>query len=230
MPGTESRRVRPSGDWQGFYSLSQVSRLARVPVSTLYDWKRRGIIGPSVQLFSSGLAADEGYSYADLAIIKLMRGVRNKQLSLRSLAGVLRHLFDRLGPFNSPRWQTAHIYILGGSVYAQKPDEWDTTVATAYGQKLMLRFPELFEEEATILVPKIFEEYVEINPNVMGGQPVIRNTRLPTATLAAMHQQGASYTELASLYAPLPRRTIQKAIEYEYSLDQAIASTGTAIP
>lgn len=209
--------------WNGYYSTSQVARLAGIPGSTLYKWKRKGIVRPTVQIFSGDKLVEEGYSYADLAIIKLLRGLRNKQINLRSLAIVLRHLFDRLGSFNNPEWELSHIYILGKEVYAQKPDEWDTTVATRHGQKLMLRFAELFEEEAGILVPKDFENYVEINPDIMDGQPVVRNTRLPTATLAMMHQQGSSYSELAELYAPIPRRTIQKAIEYELNLDKAAA-------
>ena len=74
------------GAWQGFYSTAQVSRLAGVPKRTLYHWKARGIITPSIQIVGAGGQRDEGYSYADLAIAKLLRGLRNKQLNLRSIA------------------------------------------------------------------------------------------------------------------------------------------------
>ena len=223
MPETTSRMANASTNGDGFYSTPQVSRLAGVPRGTLYAWKRKGIIRPTVQIFNGEKLVEEGYSYADLAIVKLLRGLRNKQLNMRVLAVVLRHLFDRLGSFSNREWEESHLYVLGKEVYAQKPDEWDTTVATRHGQKLMLRFPELFEEEAGILIPRDFDAYVEINPEVMDGQPVVRNTRLPTTTLAMMHEQGASYAELAELYAPIPRKTIEKAIQYEHSLDKAAA-------
>ena len=96
-------------------------------------------------------------------------------------------------------------------------------MATKYGQKLMLRPLELFEEEAGILIPKDFAEYVEIDPNVMDGQPVVRNTRIPTSTLAMMAEQGISHTELAALYSQVPVETIEKAIQYEHSLDRVAA-------
>ena len=65
--------------WQGFYSSSQVSRLAGVPLRTLYNWRSKGIIAPSVQVIGQGVKVEEGYSYADLAIAKLLRGLRDQK-------------------------------------------------------------------------------------------------------------------------------------------------------
>lgn len=214
--------------WQGFYSTSQVSRLASVPPRTLYDWKARGIIAPSVRIVDAGLVVDEGYSYADLGIIKLLRALRVKQLNLRSVAVSLRHLYERFGPPTSAGWASAHVYIIGKDVFAQKPDDWDTTLATRSGQKAEMRvLGELFEEEAAILVPKDYDAYVEINLDVMDGQPVIRDTRVPTTILAMMFDQGASIIELTTLYKPIPRGTIEKAIAFEKSLDAKLTKTAT---
>ena len=214
-------------DWQGFYSTAQVSRIVRVPRRTLYEWKRKGIVSPSVHILDEhGKPVDEGYSYADLAIIKLMRGLRTKELNLRSVAIALRHLFDRLGPFNTPAWTNAHLYVVGKEVFAQKPDDWETTVATSHGQKVETRvIGELVEEEGRILVPKDFGQYIEINPRIMEGQPVIRDSRVPTAMIAALHHQGTSISELVELYKPLTRVQIRKAIEYERGLDTSLAGT-----
>lgn len=212
-------------EWEGFYSTLQISRLAGVPRRTLYAWKARGIIMPSVQLMEAGRIVDYGYSYADLAIIKLMRALRTKQLNLRSVAIALRHLYDRLGTPTSPGWKNAHVYIVGKDVFAHKPDEWDSTVATKGGQKVMARvLGELFEEEAGILIPRDYDAFVEIDLKVMGGQPVIRNTRVPTSTIVEMYYQGVSMNELARLYDPIPRGALKKAIDFEEGLDQALAS------
>jgi len=75
-------------EWQGFYSTAQVSRLARVPLRTLYDWKARKIIKPSVVMKDKDdhLVLD-GYSYADLTIIKILRALRQDQIDLSS-AGI----------------------------------------------------------------------------------------------------------------------------------------------
>ena len=209
-------------EWQGFYSTSQVSRLAGVPSRTLYDWRAKGIIAPSVQIIGEIGKEEEGYSYADLAIAKLLRGLRNKSLNLRSVATAFRHLYDRFGPPTSSGWQGAHVYVMNNSVYALKPDEWDTTIATLHGQKMMeLLASRLFEEEAVLLVPKSFAGYVEIDLHVMEGQPVIKDTRVPTSIIAMMFGQGTSLNWLASLYSPIPRLHIKKAIDFERSLDRA---------
>ena len=44
-------------------------------MSTLYSWKKRGVIAPSVEVVDKdGYVVDEGYSYADLTIIKDYEG------------------------------------------------------------------------------------------------------------------------------------------------------------
>ena len=223
----------PMNTWHGFYSTSQVSRLARIPRSTLYDWKARKILRPSVQVMSGNGQVDEGYSYADLTIAKLLRALREDRLDLRSAGIALRHLFDRLGP---PRegWHDAHVYIVGNKVFAELPDEWETTTATQFGQKVETRvFGELFpilreqEEKGSILVPSEFSHYVEINPAVMGGQPVIRDTRVPTSVLATLAEKGRSLPELADLYAPIEYQAIKAAIDYERSLAEPIARSSS---
>lgn len=217
-----------STKWQGFYSAAQVSRLAAVPRRTLNDWKGRGVIRPSVRIIDAKGRAEEGYSYADLAIIKLLRALRVKQLNLRSIVIALRHLYDRFGPLDAQGWQNAHVYVVGKEVFAQKPDDWDTTLATKHGQRAEMRvLGELFEEEAGLVVPRAFSEYVEINLDVMDGQPVIRDTRVPTFMLAAMFEQGTPIDELTVLYSPTPAVAIERAIAFEKSLDELYAKAQT---
>ena len=224
MPKDTSPNHKSKSGWDGFYSTGQVSRLAGVPRSTLYYWKKKGIIGPSMSVYAGDRLVEEGYSYADLAIIKLLRGLKNKQLTRKSLIVALRHLLARFGSFDNRRWEQAHLYVLDQEIYAQKPDEWDATVATRGGQRLLISPPELFEEEAGVLIPTRYRDYVEIAPDIMDGLPVVANTRIPTATLAMMNEQGVSFQELAELYHPVPKETLQKAVEYERSLDAVIAA------
>lgn len=212
-----------STEWQGFYSDRQVSRLAHIPLRTLYRWKSQRIVRPSLYVIDASGKKEEGYTYADLAIIKLLRALKVKQLNLRSIVVALQHLYERFGLPSSPRWAKAHVYVVGKKVFAQKPDNWDTTLATKYGQKVEMRvFGQLVEEEAALLVPKSFSDYVEINIDVMEGSPVIRDTRVPTYMLAMMYNKKHSIDDLVELYSPIPAEAIRKAIEFERSLDQAL--------
>ncbi len=210
-------------DWEGFYSTAQVSRLAGVPRSTLYQWKKQGIIIPSVRVMDNDQVVDEGYSYSDLAIIKLLKALRNRRLSLRSVVKSLRHLYSRFGPPNTSGWNNPHVYVQGKEVFAQRPDDWDTTTATKYGQRAEMKvLGELFEEDGSILIPKDFSDYIVIDVNVMEGSPVIRDTRVPTYMLAMLSEQGMTIEELAEHYSPIPKIALQKAIDFEKDLDKKL--------
>ena len=212
--------------WHGFYSTPQVARLARVPVSTLYNWKKRGIIAPSVELVNvNGQVIEAGYTYANLVIIKIMRALREDRMDLTSVGVALRHMYERLGP-PSEGWSDANVYIVGNKIFAEKPDDWQTTSATGFGQRVDTRvFGDLFpllraqEEEGSILIPRDYTAYVEIDPSIMGGQPVVRNTRVPTSLFPTLLDKGKSIDDLIRLYSPIPRETIEKTVEFEKYLD-----------
>ncbi len=207
--------------WQGFYSTEQVSRLAGIPKRTLYLWKRKGVITPSVRIIDSDGNVDEGYSYSDLAIIKLLRALKIRKLNLRSAVVVFRHLYDRFGVPNGEGWADAHVYIINKEVFAQKPDGWDTTSATKRGQKAEMRvLGQLSEEEGALLVPKRFSDYVEINPDIMDGEPVLKDTRVPTSMLTTLKEEGMSIEELATLYYPISALAIENAIAFEKQIDE----------
>lgn len=215
-------------EWQGFYSTTQVSRLARVPRSTLYDWKSKGILKPSVRVMDGDTVVDEGYSYADLTIIRLSRAILDKKLNMRTVCVALRHLIERFGQ-PSQGWSNVHVYIANNAVYGEKPDQWDITEGTRGGQRVETRlFDDVFDilryldEDGDILIPKGFSQCIAIKPNVMGGDPVIKNTRIPTAAISAKYHRGTSVDRLVELYAPVSRLCIEQAIEYERYLNSPL--------
>lgn len=214
----------------GLYSTAQVARLARIPLSTLYEWRRRGIIRPSLELVHEGLLADEGYSYSDLTLVRIIKALRDKHLDFDSAAKAIYHLYERLGPPDRG-WANEKVYVIENRIYIDRPDNWAVTDATEQGQKVIEKlFGDLFEElreedaEASIIVPPQFRKYVQVRPDVMGGEPVVRDTRIPTATLVALLTRH-TIAELKKLYRRIPPETIEKAIEYERYLDRTAAGT-----
>ena len=223
------RMMKPVTEWQGLYSTSQVARLARIPMSTLYSWKAKGILTPSLVIIDRDTVIDYGYSYADLTIARLMRALRDKKLNLKSVGITLHHLFDRLGP-PSKGWADAYVYISGNKVFTEKreADEWGITTATGYGQRVETRlFGDLFEvlrdmeEGGSILIPQAFTKAVDIDPRIMDGEPVIKNTRIPTYIIFAKFLAGKTIEEIAKLYG-LAKQLIEKVIEYERFLNTPI--------
>jgi uncharacterized protein (DUF433 family) len=226
--------MKPVTRWQGLYSTAQVARLARIPTSTLYSWKTKGILKPSLVIMDGDTVVDFGYSYADLTIARLMRALRDKKLNLKSVGIALHHLFDRLGP-PSKGWADAYVYIVSNRVFAEKrqADEWGVTAATGYGQRVENRlFGDLFEElrnmeeGGSILIPQAFSNAVDIDPGIMDGEPVVKNTRIPTYTLFAKFVAGKTIDELARLYG-LAKHLIEKVIDYERFLNTPITQAGT---
>ena len=133
-------------------------------------------------------------------------------------------------------WFDVHVYIANNNVYAERLDEWEVTTATHHGQKIETRlFGDVFDilrdmdEDGDILLPKGFSHCISIKPNVMNGEPVIKNTRVPIASIAAKFHQGVSLDRLAELYTPISRLCIEKAVEYEDYLNSPIPKTGEAV-
>lgn len=57
-------------------------------------------------------------------------------------------------------------------------------------------------------------ERVEINPRVCGGQPVIKGTRIPVATILEQLADEESWDSLLRGYPELTRDDIQGALDY----------------
>jgi uncharacterized protein (DUF433 family) len=172
---------------------------------------------PSLVLTEGGLIADEGYSYADLTLARIIKALRDKHLDFDSAARALHHMYERLGPPDRG-WANEKVYVVGNRIYVDRPDEWEITDATELGQKVMeTLFGELFEElreideEASIIVPPQFREYVQVKPQVMGGEPVIRDTRIPTATVVTLCAR-YGIDKLKKLYRRISSEKIEKQL------------------
>jgi len=55
---------------------------------------------------------------------------------------------------------------------------------------------------------------IEINPRICGGQPVIKDTRIPVAVILAQLADGESWDSLLRGYPELTRADIQAALHY----------------
>ena len=212
--------------WDGCYPVATAARLTGAPPAAFYALQSRGIIHRDATAYSLFAFSDRpsriGYGLTDLMIVKLLRGRRNKRLNPETLAQALRQLFREHGGVNNPAWQQAPLYVQGRRVYAQKPAAEVAAAGGAAGRLWTLPARELFDPEALHLVPTPFRDYVEINPEVSGGEPVLRHRFcIMTSLLAAIHERGKSCAEIAKSYAPIPQKTIEKAIEYEHWLDRA---------
>ena len=213
----------------GFYTTGEVARLARIKLGTLYEWQRRKIAVPTLRFEIDG-HVEEGYSYADLTILRILRSLREDQINFDSASRAVRHLCQRLGP-PSTGWSDAKVYFVGKRIYAEKPDGWPLTSATDGGQAVLEGLLGDFSEELrdleddwALVVPQEFRHFVLINPSVMSGSPVIRRTRIPTETIRRIYQGGTAVDEIVEMYSGVEPVFLKKAIAYEEYLDSQAAA------
>ncbi len=72
----------------------------------------------------------------------------------------------------------------------------------------------LSPEERTLLFERLSSKPIQVTAGVCGGQPSIRNTRIPVGTLVAFHQQGADDEELLRNYPTLSKGDLSPAWAY----------------
>ncbi|WP_292785917.1 DUF433 domain-containing protein [Nostoc sp. NMS9] len=84
----------------------------------------------------------------------------------------------------------------------------------------------LTPEERIFLQQRLSSQPIQVTVGVCGGQPRIRNTRIPVWTLVAFRQQGADEEELLRNYSTLTHDDLKAAWTYyeqhQEQLDRAI--------
>jgi uncharacterized protein (DUF433 family) len=55
---------------------------------------------------------------------------------------------------------------------------------------------------------------IEINPKILGGKPIIKNTRIPIYIILQMLKDGATFKKIIEEYPQLTEEDIRAALEY----------------
>ncbi|MFP4120886.1 DUF433 domain-containing protein [Coleofasciculus sp.] len=69
-------------------------------------------------------------------------------------------------------------------------------------------------EERTLLIEQLSSKRIQVTAGVCGGQPRIRNRRIPLWTLVAFRKQGADDEELLRNYPTLTKKDLIAAWGY----------------
>ncbi len=208
---------------QGFYSRREAARLARVPLATVSQWSKKGIVVPTSKWIDEDDKEVEGYSFEGLVYLRLVRLLRTQDFPMRAVVHAVDHLRDVFGP-PGPNWEEARIFSDGRDIWVAHKDTWEVTSANRKGQKVaqVLLGPEfaLLKQRAdALLVPGEFARHVEVDPRIRNGLPVVRKTTIQTATIYSLHQTGRTYRRIGEYYPHLSRAQIVGANRFEQFLD-----------
>lgn len=219
---------RPTnGKSLGFYTPIEASRYAQVPIWTVHSWRRHGIIIPSVEWTDELDKVHIGHTFETVVFLRIIRLLRDKGTSLLTAVRAVKSIHERLGT-PSERWASAQFFVRNKEIIvSDETDGWESTVATKRNQKVAEllfgdEFKRLKERADALLIPEPFMNYVEIDPSIQHGLPIILETTILTNVIHKLHIQGYEYRDIKDMYPFVPDDKITGAGDYELFLDQEI--------
>jgi len=202
----------------GLYSPRVAARIARIRYQSFQAWAKTHLLHPI--RFTVDHRGENTYTFRDLLLIRLI--VRLKAAGARPKA--IRTALDTItlmSDGNRDAWMQSMIVVSSSMVIAVIPGrpEWNPVAASKGPQKMaVVFFPELIEELKEELVPPDKFPHVEIDPQVVGGAPIIKGTRISTRAVTAVKESGENPREA---YPLLTDEQIANAEAYEEFLKVA---------
>lgn len=224
-----TRVIRRFAASEGVYEARRAAALAGVPVSTVYDWARKGVVVPGVSPVRQKL-----WSYADLMALRIVSWLRHpKEAPEGTLPASpmpeVRRALARLDELGLDPWVEESRSPLRvdrtGRIYVVPPDG---RVETVEGQALLGEWLDLlgpFEVGANrgpdLRRPRV---QLRIVPGKCSGEPHLAGSRITTLAVAALAERGYDLAAIARLYPAESPEALAEAIE----LEQQLAALSTA--
>jgi len=197
---------------RGLYSPRVAARVAQIRYQSFQAWAKANLLHPAFQ-FRWDKKTENIYSYYDLLLIRLIKRLRDKGFRTKTIKKTL-DVVSTMSGGDPYAWTRATICVDDKIIVAflsERP-EWNPIAASKGPQKMeVVFFPELIGELKRELVPAQFR-YVEIDPEVLAGTPVIKGTRIPTSIVHLMWMEGQDPKEA---YPELTNEQIKDAEAYE---------------
>lgn len=203
---------------RGRYPAERASHLSGVPRSTVYDWAREGVLVPDHHHASPKL-----WSYRDLVFLRLLARMRHNGMDRDQAAASVRRLRDLL---TDPDFDVTTVRV-GSGVFLDGSSEELTTKQQAFEVALGVLEPfdllaplqdvnELPRWGPDLLVPS---RHTYISPDVMGGEPCVGDTRIPSASiLSLVTTRHLSVPKVVQLYPQLTAELVEDAIDLEHRM------------
>lgn len=204
---------------EGRYPSIRASQLSGIPRRTINDWAVNGYFVPDFHRFQP-----KEWSYRDLVLLRLFAWLRNKGMPrtavAKEVASVKATLAGGNGEFRFVRSQGKEVLL---------EDEAIDRVTGEQVFKEVLTFLSAFDLVAHVQElgsghlwgPDLIRPrpQLSITPWVLAGEPVVRGTRVSTATIFALSvDRGLDGPQIERLYPGVPASGISQAINFEEQL------------
>lgn len=202
---------------RGHYRAERTAQLSGVPERTVYHWAHHGFLTPDFPH-----ASPKRWSYRDLVYLRLLARLRSLGMALDAASARVAKTRELLAS-GAIRIDTMRIARTG--VYL--PDESHDRLTGQETIQQLLTLTEHFDllapldGDVRIVGPDLVypSDYTYISPWVMGGEPCVNETRIPTATvLALVELRGLPIDGVLALYPSLTRAGAEDAVALERRL------------
>ncbi len=208
---------------RGRYLAERAAQLSGIPRSTLYEWRRLGVYAPDFE-GANPLA----WSYRDLIFLRLLAWLRQLGMPRITASEEVREVKTLIA-------HGAEIQKIGASSHTIVLDDEGLT---QLGKQNMLPFDDFQSLLRTFDLIKPIDElrhqgrsrvwapdlvtpsaFTFISPWVLGGDPCVDQTRIPTAAIYALRQERALSTrKIVALYPGLKSELAEDAYTLERRL------------
>ena len=205
---------------RGRYDVTRASQLSGVPRSTVYDWARERVLTPDYRG-----ARPMTWSYRDLVLLRLAVWLRSQGMDrglVTSRVARVRQLLSE-GDLRAARVRadSLHFFLHGNEVDESGQAALDGLLVLVDEFRLVEGASVIDELRGRVGGPNLVRPSARsrISPWVMAGDPCVRDTRLPTASLWGLHEaRGLSSSAMARLYPGIDEADVEDALELEAQL------------
>lgn len=203
---------------RGRYQAERTAHLSGVPRSTIYDWAREQVLVPDYKNASPMM-----WSYRDLVFLRLLARMRQHGITRPQAAEEVRELRNALAQSGSA---ISSVRIGSGLFVGDDTHEF-LTGQQAFEEVLQVthQFDLLGPIEGVNDYPTWGPDLLEpsdhtyISPHVMGGEPCVDSTRIPSASvLALVDIRSLTTAKIVRLYPQLTPEGVEDAVDLERRL------------
>lgn len=198
---------------RGRYSASRASQLSGVPERTVYEWALRDVLVPDYRN-----ASPKQWSYRDLVYLRLLVWLRSKGMERAQATREVAEIRRRANAGDLPTLTLR----ADRQVLIVDPEQSDgLTGVTPLDVGLLIETFDLAEpvdDIGRVWGPNLVRPsaHTYISPWVMGGDPVITDTRVSSASVFALRtERRLSAAKIAALYPGLTEESIEDAVSFE---------------
>jgi uncharacterized protein (DUF433 family) len=205
---------------RGRYDVARASQLSGVPRSTVYEWACVGVLSPDYPG-----AKPKTWSYRDLVLLRLTVWLRSQGMAREAVVPRVARVRGLLGVGDlraaRVRADARHFFLHGDIVDDSGQSVLDGLMGFIDEFRLNLGASAIAEVGGPVSGPNLVRpsERSRISPWVMAGDPCVRDTRVPTASLWGLREaRGLSTVAIARLYPGIDEADVDDAIDLEAHL------------